>query len=115
MILRNTANNSDIAINLNIADTFLPRFWGLMGKSSWTYCDALLLKPCNSIHMFFMKFSIDAVFLDENMRVVRIIPKIKPWRITRVIPSATSVLELPVGTAELCKISQGDILELINN
>jgi len=51
---------------LEIADTFLKRFLGLMGRKKIPAGQGLLILPCNSIHMMFMRFSIDAVYVDKN-------------------------------------------------
>ncbi|RBW70409.1 DUF192 domain-containing protein [Bacillus taeanensis] len=72
----------------------------------------IMLVPCNSIHMFFMRFSIDVVFLDKSSRVVKVILALKPWRIKHGGKKAYSVLELPVGTIEKYNIVIGDKIEL---
>lgn len=84
------------------------RFKGLLGRSLLQDNEGILLKPCNSIHMFFMKFPIDAVFLDKGNNVVRIYRNILPWRATPIIWSAHSVLEVKAGKADALKI--GDVL-----
>lgn len=80
------------------ADTFLTRFKGLLGRESLPPGEGLHITPCNGIHMFFMKFAIDAVFLGADEKVVKCIHAIGPWRTTRTYPDAVSVLELPAGT-----------------
>lgn len=92
------------------ADTFASRFKGLLGRDGLEEGGGLHIEPCNSIHMFFMKFSIDVVFLDDDSRVVRAISAIKPWRVTRVYSKATSVLELPVGAIARSQVAPGDVL-----
>jgi uncharacterized membrane protein (UPF0127 family) len=63
------------------------------------------------IHTFFMKFPIDAIFLNHKFRVVRIIENMKPWRLSPWVFSADSVLELKGGI--LCgTVKLGDTLEL---
>jgi uncharacterized protein len=71
----------------------------------------LLIKRTSSIHMFFMRFPIDAVFLDRELRVVKVVPGLRPWRIAAA-RRARSVLELPAGTCERRGIAVGDRLSL---
>lgn len=62
------------------------------------------------IHMCFMKFPIDAVFLDADGRVLRVLANLKPWRFSPWVPGARGVLELPAGRADKL-LSEGDVLE----
>ncbi|NTV89550.1 MAG: DUF192 domain-containing protein [Clostridiales bacterium] len=110
MKITNSTNSSIIADNCSVADNFVSRFFGLMGKRSVAPGSGLLIEPCNSIHMFFMRFPIDAVFLDKNNKVVYICASIKPWRVSRIVGSARSVLELPAGTAAKTSTAVGDVL-----
>lgn len=92
------------------AGSFYSRFKGLMGAKALPMGSGLHIEPCNSIHMFFMKFAIDAVFLDRQMKVVKILHAIVPWRVSGIYPSARSVLELPAGTANASDTHEGDVL-----
>lgn len=71
---------------------------------------ALLLSPTNSIHMFFMKYPIDVVFLDKNFRVVGLVHSIKPWQMTKVYWSAKHALELQAGILQKTDTKLGDLL-----
>src|SRR5690349_21122530 len=82
-----------------VAATPWRRFKGLLGRSGLDDGEGLLIRPTSSIHMFFMRFPIDAVFLDENLVVRKVVPELKPWRIAAA-RGAKSVVELPVGAAE---------------
>lgn len=114
MIIENITKNTILADECRVADTFLSRFMGLMGKKTLQPGSGLLIKPCNSIHMFFMHFPIDAVFLNSDNKVVHIIEGIMPWRVSPVIRQARSVLELPVGTVESSSTDVGDRLEVVS-
>jgi len=83
------------------------RMKGLLGRKTLEKGAGIWLKPCNSIHMFFMKFPIDAIFLDSSGRIVRIYHQIRPWRITPVILSSRSVLEIRAGEAALHQLTEG--------
>lgn len=91
------------------ADRFLPRFRGLMFKKSLEQNAGLLLVPCSSIHMFFMRFAIDAVYLDRSFRVLGK-QTVSPWRIGKLFKGTYAVLELPAGKA--AGIQLGDLLPL---
>lgn len=70
----------------------------------------MLLKPTFSIHTFFMRFSIDAVFLDRSGSVVDVIRRLKPWRAATRL-RARAVLELPAGEADRVAVRVGERLE----
>jgi uncharacterized membrane protein (UPF0127 family) len=86
------------------------RLRGLLGRSSLDEGSALVLEPCNSIHTFFMRFAIDAVFLDRGGSVVRAVAGLQPFRATRPHPSAVLVVELPAGTLARTGTCEGDRL-----
>lgn len=97
---------------LEVADSPWPRMRGLLGRSSIEKGGGLWITPCNAIHMFFMRFAIDAVFVDTDLQVVRIHEHLRPWRMARGGKFAHSVIELPAGTASFFKLRAGDRLEL---
>jgi uncharacterized protein len=81
-----------------LAETPLARLRGLLGRSGLASGEGLLLRPAGSIHTAFMRFSIDAVFLDRADRVVKVAAALRPWR-AAACRGARSVLELPAGEA----------------
>lgn len=99
-----------IASDVLLADTYFKRLKGLMFKKNLAYNEGLIITPCNSIHMFFMKFPLDVLFVDKENRVVGVLEGIKPWWISKVFFRANYVIELPYGTIERLKLSEGDIL-----
>lgn len=94
------------------ADTMWKRMRGLLGRGSLAPTEGLWIEPCNAIHMFFMRFPIDAVFLDEGFQVVRVHEDLRPWRMARGGKFAHSVLELPQGKAAFFNIRVGDKLQV---
>lgn len=70
----------------------------------------MVIRPAPSIHTFFMRFPIDAVFLARNGDVLKVANDVKPWRI-RSARRAHSVLELPAGEAKRRNVSAGDRLQ----
>ena len=88
----------------------LGRLRGLMGRRELPVGGGLLISPCNSIHMFFMHFSIDALFLDRGGRVVKLVAALPPWRLTPIYWRARSVLELPAGVGTASGTQVGDLV-----
>jgi uncharacterized membrane protein (UPF0127 family) len=87
----------------------LTRMRGLLGRRELAAGDGLLLRPAGSIHTHFMRFAIDAVFLDRDDRVLHVRHAMKPWRAARR-RGAKSVLELRAGEAARRNIQIGDVL-----
>jgi uncharacterized membrane protein (UPF0127 family) len=81
-----------------LAEAPLARMRGLLGRSSLPVGEGLLLRPAASIHTAFMRFPIDAVFLDSADRVLKVVVAMPPWR-TAACRGARAVLELPAGEA----------------
>jgi hypothetical protein len=100
-------NNIVLIENIKKADTFISRLVGLLNKSSIDFDEGLLLMRCTSIHCFFMKFTIDAVYLSEDMKVLYV-ETVKPWKIGKMVKNCSHVLELHEGAAK--NISAGDII-----
>ena len=72
-------NKTGKEIDALIADTFLTRFAGLMFRKPLPPATGLFLAPCNSVHMCFMRFAIDVVYLDKDYKIVKVVKKLKPW------------------------------------
>ena len=87
----------------------LRRMRGLLGRRSLPVGEGILLRPAASIHTFFMRFSIDAVFLDREQVVVGIERDLRPWR-AAARKRAHSVLELAAGECEWRGLREGDAL-----
>jgi uncharacterized protein len=112
--VRNVTKDKLLADRAEQARSFASRFVGLMGRRELPFGAGLHLVPCNGIHTFFMRISIDALFLDRSLKVVKVFPALPPWRATSVYLSAHSVLELPAGTVAGSGTGEGDQLELID-
>ena len=112
MVIKNLSKDTVISSNCGTANTFIRRFLGLMGKAGLSHGQGLIITPCNSIHMFFMKFPIDAIFIDKNNKVLLVLENFKPWHISRIVFNAYSVIELPTGTIKATNTSINDILQL---
>jgi uncharacterized membrane protein (UPF0127 family) len=88
---------------------------GLLGRDGIAAGDGLLLSdPLGMIHMFFMRFPIDAVFLTSDLRVVRVAAGLRPWRVARA-GGARRILEIGAGEADRLGIQAGDQLRLVED
>jgi uncharacterized protein len=94
-----------------VADSAWTRTKGLLGRDSLPEDEGILLRPGGSIHMFFMRFPIDAVFLDRELQVLRVAAGLKPWRMASK-RGAKAVLELPAGRCARVGLAEGDRLVL---
>src|SRR5207247_2098154 len=92
---------------LRLAHTHWARLRGLLGTKRLDPGHGLWLRPCRQIHMFGMRYAVDAVFLDEHQRVVRALSELSPWRVSPRVADAESVLELPAGTVARTWLAQG--------
>lgn len=97
-----------LPVQIKKADTFVGRFLGLMFRRSLPEREALWLIPCNSIHMFFMRFSIDVVFLDKQNNIVKLAEHVRPWSMIPPVRHAHSALEFPAGTIRRQDLRRGD-------
>jgi uncharacterized membrane protein (UPF0127 family) len=98
MRLVETDSGRVVVADLEVARTTWSRFVGLMGRPSLGSGAGLWIEPCNSIHMFFMRFAIDVLFLDRRRRVKKVMLNLKPWRVSPIVFGARTVVELPAGT-----------------
>lgn len=86
------------------------RMRGLLGRRGLADGEGIFLRPASSVHTFFMAFPIDVVFLDRTLKVVRVVPRLRPWR-TAWRRGASSVLEMAAGQSAECGLTVGDHLD----
>lgn len=92
-------NGNVIATKIEYATTFWKRYKGLMHrkKESFPIENAMVFNECGSIHMFFMHFPLDVIYLDKQFNVVKIVRNIKPWKVDFGHPDAYYTIELNAG------------------
>jgi uncharacterized protein len=95
--------------NVFIADTFFKRFMGYMFRKE-PHHEALLIKPCDSIHTFFMKFNIDVIFVDKDMKVLKKVENLKPGKVIMPVKEAWAVIEGKAGKFKNVEI--GDKIDI---
>ena len=98
--------------SVEIAHGFRGRLLGLMGRGPLGPGRALHIEPCASLHTFFMRFDMDAIFLDGELRVVKIAKDISPFRLVFGGRDARSVVEVMSGWLAYDRIGVGDRLDL---
>ena len=96
--------------HLDLALRFDRRFLGYMGKPAPPTGHALYLAPCRSIHTFFMRFPLDLIFVDRELRIVRLVRNLPPWRIARGGRLTFGVIEIPVESDLTSGLHPGDKL-----
>jgi hypothetical protein len=106
----NLTRRTALATCLEVADSGSTRNKGLLGRKSLAPGEGLWIIPCEAIHTFCMKFSIDLVYLDRKNRIKKLKSDVGPWRLSACF-SAHSVLELPAGTIRATLTHLGDTIE----
>jgi uncharacterized membrane protein (UPF0127 family) len=117
-LARNVTRGTVLATDLESGGSLWAKFKGLMGRPSLAAGAGLWLPESNGIHMMFMRFPIDAVFVGrpdaEGARPVVSVHRALPaWRgLVPLVRGAHGVLELPVGTIEASGTAVGDLVRL---
>ena len=112
LALINERTRAPIATEVELASTRATRRRGLLGRDSLSPSSALMLTPCVAVHTAFMRFAIDVVFLDKELRVVHVEHSVPPWRAVRG-KGAKMVVELAAGECSRLDVEIGDPLTLI--
>ena len=107
----NTTRGTVLATQLTKAHTAATRRKGLLGREEFLPGEGLWIAPCESVHTFFMRFPIDLVYLDRELKVKKVRHSVGAWRLSACF-SAHSVLELPAGTAAAARTERSDSLEM---
>jgi uncharacterized membrane protein (UPF0127 family) len=117
-VARNLDRDTVLAGRLETAGSLWGKFWGLMGRPALPADEGLWLPASNGIHMMFMRFPIDAVFVTrpdaDGVRHVRSVHRgLHAWTgLVPLVRGADGVLELPVGTIDASRTEVGDRLEV---
>jgi len=95
---------------VTVAASAWQRAMGLMGRSPIGDGRGLFLAPCGSVHTFFMRFDLDLIFVSRDLRVVRVMPSVKPCRIALGGRSAWAVLELQASWFPCDRLAPGILM-----
>jgi uncharacterized membrane protein (UPF0127 family) len=110
----NATRSGTVCERAVLADRPLSRMRGLLGRRELPAGEGLLLTPAPAIHTAFMRFAIDAVFLDGDLRVLKIVERLRPWRAAGR-RRARSVLELAAGEAARLNLKEGDQMLIVDS
>lgn len=111
MVLVNATKKTVLADRCRFANTVWKRMVGLLNRRRLEPGEGLLIDRCYGIHTFGMRFPIDVLFLDQDLRVLRVVEALPPYR-TCVVKRAVYVLELPIGSIRTSRTEQGDQIQL---
>jgi uncharacterized membrane protein (UPF0127 family) len=100
-----TQSGACLAMRVRVANTVVSRFIGLLARKELAHDEGLLLVRGGTVHTFGMRFAIDLVFLDREMRVEAFSRDVRPWRISLAPPRTAFVLELPAGRIGSIKLN----------
>jgi len=109
-VIYNETRQTVAAERAESATTYWARLIGLMGRTVLEPGQALWLSPCNSVHMFFMRFTLDVVFLDKNNVVVGLVERLPVWHVSKIFWQAHTAIELPAGQIQQIGVHVGDKL-----
>jgi uncharacterized membrane protein (UPF0127 family) len=108
----NQTRGTIVGESVKVADTSLSRMVGLLRSRELKAGGGLWIKPSSGVHTIGMSFAIDVVGLDKRKRVVKLWPRLVPFRITSVHLNINSVIELAAGQIDRCEIQLGDLIEI---
>ncbi len=108
----NVARNKTLANSLLVADTFCSSLLGLMGRRQLPVGEGLWIIPCQSVHSMWMRFPIDVIFLSDERAIIHMVENMRPFRITKYVSNARSVIELPANTIMTTQTKVGDRVEI---
>jgi uncharacterized protein len=112
--VENVTRGTTVAERVRVASSSIDRSVGLLRTSEVTPGEGLWIERSPSIHMFFMRYAIDAVFVSKAGRVTKVAANLKPWRVVWWAPGARDCLELRAGAAALSGTRPGDELRLVD-
>ena len=111
MLIVNLAKNTIIADKAELADSFLKRIKGLLGRRDFQKGQALIFKDASLVHTFGMRFTIDVLFVNRRNIVVAALEDLKPFRLSGIHPFS-DVIELPQGTIQSSATTKGDLIQI---
>ncbi len=113
MRVQNLTKGTSLGDRIRVASSTRDRTVGLLRTPTLEPGEGLWIERSPSIHMFFMPYAIDAVFVAADGRVTQIVENLQPWRVVWWARGARDCLELPVGAVAASRTEVGDHLELV--
>ena len=112
LVLHAHGHRQPSRLQLQLAHTAWARLRGLLGYKTLSAGHGLWLRPCNSVHCWFMRFAIDVIYLDEQQRVLQVRAQLRPWQLSLCWP-ASSVIEMAAGECQRLNITAGDQIQCV--
>jgi len=112
--VENTTRGTVVGERVRIASSSRDRTVGLLRTPELMPGEGLWIERSPSIHMFFMPYAIDAVFVSKAGRVTKVVATLRPWRVVWWARGARDCLELRAGTAASSATQVGDELRLVD-
>jgi hypothetical protein len=112
--VENVTRGTIVAERVRVARSSAARSRGLLGTASLPDGEGLWIERSPSIHMFFMRYAIDAVFVGKSGLVTKVVADLRPWRVVWWARGARDCLELPAGAAARSGTVAGDELRLVS-
>jgi uncharacterized membrane protein (UPF0127 family) len=106
----NLTRGTPVAERCRVAASLRDRTVGLLATPGLEPGEGLLIERTQSIHMFFMRYPIDVLFVDRHARVTRTLATLRPWRVVWWARGARDCVELPVGALLASRTEAGDQL-----
>src|SRR5262249_12564817 len=110
-VLEHMRSGRPLARRVELAIDSRSRRRGLLGRDAFEPGSARIIAPCGAIHTFFMRFSIDVVFVGRDGRVRKTCEAVPPRRIALSL-GAFAAIELPAGTIGEAEVTRGDRVRL---
>lgn len=108
----NLTRATTLASQVLVAGSSKTRRKGLLGRSGLEPGEGIWIRPCESVHTFFMKFPIDVIYVDRRGKVKKAVSSIPAWRLSCCL-TAHSVLEVAAGTIVSTQTRRGDVLQFL--
>jgi len=112
MIIENFSKKTILAKNVTIAGNIFQRLKGLLGTKSLSQNYALIIKPCSSVHTYFMQYNIDVAFVDKDNKIIAMVHDLAPFKISNIYFNSAFCIEFPSGTLKKTSTTIGDTIVL---
>jgi len=110
--ITNLTRGTTLATRCRVASSLRDRAVGLLRTPEVRTGEGLLIERSPSIHMFFIRYPIDVVFVDRTGRVTRTVSRLQPWRVVWWARGARDCIELRAGALEGTRTAPGDQLSI---
>jgi len=112
LVLHAAGHRPASRLQLQLAHTPWARLRGLLGYETLPAGHGLWLRPCNSVHCWFMRFAIDVIYLDEQQRVLQVRAQLRPWQLSLFWPGKSGI-EMAAGECQRLNITAWDEIQCV--